>query len=189
MISMQQKFREMMKSQKSLSRRARRLAIRRDRAASAEQGGWTADLRRGLTLVELAIVILVLGIIMTIVIANLDFGIIDDAKKMQVTYAAKTLEITMRRYEMDNAALEDGTRLGVLAQKNPNNPSWRPVDEKLVVDPWGQEYFICLDDLGQKQICSYGADRAPGGSGDNQDFFLTDKSSWPAWLSGKNEQP
>ena len=54
------------------------------------------------------------------------------------------------------AALEDGTRLGVLAQKNPNNPSWRPVDEKLVVDPWGQEYFICLDDLGQKQICSYG---------------------------------
>ena len=165
-------------------------APRRARLLSALRSArGRAELREGLTLVELAIVILVLGIIMTIVIASLDFGIVDDAKKMQVQYASKTLEIAMRRYEMDNAALEDGTRLGVLAQRSQSNPTWRPVDEKLVLDPWGQEYFICLDDLGQKQICSYGADRSPGGSGENQDFFLTEKSSWPTWLSGKVDQP
>ncbi|MEQ9362936.1 MAG: type II secretion system protein GspG [Leptospirales bacterium] len=176
-----QKFREMMKSQNLAGRRARLLAARR----SVEAAEGAGALRRGLTLVELAIVILVLGVIMTIVIANLDLGIIDDAKKLQVKNAAKTLEFTMRRYEMDSAALTDGTRLGVLAQKNPNNPGWRPVDESLVMDPWGEEYFICLDDLSQKQICTYGADRQPGGAGDAQDFFLTDKTSWPAWLSGK----
>ncbi len=139
--------------------------------------------RRGLTLVELAIVILVLGIIMTILIANLDFSVVDQAKKLAVEHNAKTLEVTLMRYEMNNAALTDGTRLGVLAKKNPNNPGWRPIDEKTVLDPWNEEYFICLDDFGQKQICTYGADRAPGGEGENQDFYLTDKSSWPDWLT------
>ena len=62
------------------------------------------------------------------------------------------------------------------------------MDESLVEDPWGEEYFICLDDFSQKQICSYGADKAPGGQGENQDFFLTDQSSWPTWLSGKAQQ-
>ncbi|MCR9144558.1 MAG: type II secretion system protein GspG [bacterium] len=182
-----QKFRELMKSQSLAGRRARLLAARRSAELDA---GDVSALRRGLTLVELAIVILVLGVIMTIVIANLDLGIIDDAKKLQVKNAAKTLEFTMRRYEMDSAALGEGDRLGILARKNPNNPGWRPVDESLVMDPWGEEYFICLDDLSQKQICTYGADREPGGAGDAQDFFLTDKSSWPSWLSGKGpDQP
>lgn len=185
MMSLQQKLSELMKSQNSVGRRARLLAARRVSGAASEDTPWSYALRQGLTLVELAIVILVLGVIMTIVIANLDLGIIDDAKKLQVKNAAKTLEFTMRRYEMDNAALSDGTRLGVLAQKNVNNPSWRPADESLVTDPWGEEYFICLDDLSQKQICTYGADRQPGGAGDGQDFFLTDKTSWPPWLSGK----
>jgi general secretion pathway protein G len=187
MISLQ-KIRELMKSQTHASGRARRLVSLRAARAVARGNDLSVGMRRGLTLVELAIVILVLGIIMTIVIASLDFGIVDDAKKMQVQYASKTLEISLRRYEMDNPALEDGTRLGILAQRNPNNPTWRPVDDKLVLDPWAQEYFICQDDLGQKQICSYGADRAPGGTGENQDFFLTDKSSWPTWLSGKSDQ-
>lgn len=191
-----QKLREVMKSRYSASAVASLDSVdasgagvgRRARLLAAVQAGTAGSgslLRRGLTLVELAIVILVLGVIMTIVIANLDLGIIDDAKKLQVKNAAKTLEFTMRRYEMDSAALTDGTRLGVLAQKNPNNPGWRPVDESLVMDPWGEEYFICLDDLSQKQICTYGADRQPGGAGEAQDFFLTDKTSWPSWLSGK----
>lgn len=169
-------------------RRARLLQRLRSSTGAGEPRNLADRLREGLTLVELAIVILVLGVIMTIVIANLDLGIIDDAQKLKVRSASKTLEITLRRYEMDNPSLEDGTKLGILARKSANNPTWRPVDESLVEDPWGEEYFICLDDFSQKQICSYGADKAPGGAGENQDFFLTDQSSWPTWLSGKAQQ-
>jgi len=41
------------------------------------------NIRKGLTLFELALVLLVLGIIIGIVYANLDIGVVDKAKKVK----------------------------------------------------------------------------------------------------------
>lgn len=141
--------------------------------------------RQGLTLVELAIVILVLGVIMGIVYSSLDFGITDDARKLQVQSSSKQLQIHWERYEFDYPPLEEGQPLTILSESSPEHEGWRPIDSDLVMDPWKKPYFICSDDTGKRQICSYGSDGQPGGEGTAADFYLTDKSSWPAWLSGK----
>ena len=164
--------------QASLARRAARLRRTKSRR--------TSRLRRGLTLVELAIVILVLGVIMAIVFSNLDLTALDKAKVLAVKSSSKVLPLRMQQFEMDNPSLQDGQSLTVLAKKTASNPN--PVDEDSILDPWRNPYFICLDDLGDKQICSYGADAEFGGENENADFYLTDKSSWPTWLSGKVQE-
>jgi len=132
----------------------------------------------------MAVVLLVLGIIMGIVYANLDLGITDDATRLAVKNASHQLELHKKNYEFKIGTLPENTSLEVLTKEDPNNPSWRPVSKEVVLDPWKRPYFICRDDNGKLQICSYGADGQPGGEGTNQDFKLTDDSSWPAWLKG-----
>jgi hypothetical protein len=41
---------------------------------------------------------------------------------------------------------------------------------------------MCSDTSGRLHICSYGKDGQVGGEGENQDFYIDDKSSWPDWL-------
>ncbi len=145
------------------------------------------SLRKGLTLVELAIVILVLGVIMGIVYTSLDFGITDDAKRLAVQSSSKQLQMAWERYEFDHEPIPEGNDLEVLTKKSEENPNWRPIDKKLVLDPWNKPYFICSGADGSRQICSNGADGSPGGAGQNADFMLTDSSTWPSWLSGAKE--
>ncbi len=134
--------------------------------------------RRGLTLVELAIVILVLGIIMVIVFTNLDFSVLNKAKLLQFQTAAKTLPLKYEVWKLSNPPLEEGTSLEIFTQRNPNDPTWSPVDKKLVTDPWGNPFYICNSPDGQPgQICSHGPE-GTGGVG----FLLTDETTWPAEL-------
>ncbi len=144
--------------------------------------------REGFTLIELAVVVLVLGIIMSVVLYNIDFGVKDDAIRLKVNTNSKLLQSKWEMYEFDHAPVEEGNDLMILARKDPENPTWRPVDEDLVLDPWKRPYFICRDDVGERQICSYGQDGEPGGEGKAADFYLTSKNSWPSWLSGAKQQ-
>ena len=101
------------------------------------------------------------------------------AKKLQVRGVAVSLEAHWNRYELEVETLTDLTPLTVLAETKDN---WRGIKEDQVLDPWKKPYFICSDESGNRQICSYGSDGVPGGSGDAVDFYLTDQSSWPGWL-------
>ncbi len=139
--------------------------------------------KRGLTLVELAIVILVLGVIMGIVYANLNPGeSLDKAKKLQIKALSNTLEAHWQSYELDNDVLSEGASLEALCQ---SSATWRGIKKEQVMDPWKRPYFICSDNSGARQICTYGADGLPGGTGQNSDFYLSDQSSWPSWLRPK----
>jgi len=144
--------------------------------------------RRGITLIEMAIVLLVIGIIMAIVYSNLDFGIADNAKRLAVKNTAKVLQIQWERYEFSNTPLQDGETLEKLTQKSPDLMSFTPISKESILDPWKKPYFICTDSSGQRQLCSYGADGQMGGDGQNADFMLTDEATWPAWLTGKTEE-
>ena len=138
-------------------------------------------LRQGLTLIELSIVILVLGIIMGILYANLNPGdATKQAKKLQVKQLAAVLEAQWSRYELEHEPLTEGTSLEELTQKT---ETWGGLKQEQVMDPWKRPYFICLDESSSRQICSYGSDGTPGGEGgEAQDFYLTEQSSWPAWM-------
>ena len=139
--------------------------------------------RRGLTLIELAVVMLVLGIIMAVVYGSLDVsGTTKSAKKLQIKSTATTLEAKLSFYESENGNLSDGSKLSVLTQ---STATWKGLKEDQVLDPWKKLYFICTDNAGNRQICSYGSDGVPGGKGESTDFYLTDESSWPGWLKGK----
>lgn len=144
--------------------------------------------RKGLTLIELAIVLLVLGIIIGIVFANLDFSLPDKAKALSIRTASTQLAMQLERYEFSNPPLEEGDQLSVLAERNPDNPSWKPLKQEAVKDPWGNPYFICRDEYDTLQICSNGADGKPGGEDQASDFVLTDENTWPAWISGELSQ-
>ena len=156
--------------------------MQKNKTTNKTQGAIKAGLawRRGLTLIELAVVMLVLGIIMAVVYGSLDVGgTTRSAKKLQVKSAATTLDANMSRYELENGNLSDGTSLDILTQ---NTASWRGLKKDQVLDPWKKPYFICTDNAGSRQICSYGSDGVQGGRGEGADFYLTDESSWPDWL-------
>jgi len=140
------------------------------------------NIRKGLTLFELALVLLVLGIIIGIVYANLNIGVVDKAKKLKVKQVqAKQLPILVQKYEEEVAPLNDGDSLEILTNKQEGS-NWDPVDEEILKDPWNRFYVMCSDTSGRLHICSYGKDGQVGGEGENQDFYIDDKSSWPDWL-------
>lgn len=142
-------------------------------------------IRKGLTLVELAIVLMVLGVIIGIVYASLDTGMADDAEIALFPAKAAQLELNWRQYENRVGRIPDGTSLEVMTQNDRQN-GWDGVEDKMVKDLWGNAFFICMSQEGTREICSYGADAQPGGEGQNADFYLTDKSSWPGYLRRGN---
>lgn len=142
----------------------------------------TQKKRKGLTLFELALVLLVLGIIIGIVYANLDIGVVDKAKVLKVKQIqAKQIPILISQYEEKVGSLNEGDSLEILTKKIEES-DWTPVDEELLKDPWNRFYFICSDSSGEHHICSYGKDGKLGGDGEDSDFYLDDKNSWPKWL-------
>ncbi len=149
-------------------------------------GNRPIPLRSGLTLIELAIVMLVLGVIMSIVYANLNPGsALDKAKILQVRQAASILETHLHRYELENQTINDGQPLTILTQ---SNGIWKGIKQELIMDPWKKPYFICSSTNGERHICTYGSDGVPGGKGQNEDFYLTDQSSWPSWLASDKKK-
>ncbi len=150
---------------------------------------WKRDFRRkarrGLTLVELAIVVLVLSAIMGVVFYNLRESASDvqaGTRRLQVgQFQANRLPMKLEEYLNAGGMINYGDDLTVLMEEIPGT-SYEPAKEELVMDPWGSPYFLCQGDDGSDRICSLGKDRQEGGEGENADFQLDDEKTWPAWL-------
>ena len=140
-------------------------------------------LRRGLTLVELAIVLLVLGVIMAIVFSSLDLSVSDKAVALKIKNDARLLQIKISNFENETGlTIQDRESIEVLSQGN-EETSWTPVNEDAIKDPWGNFYHIEKSESGSTEICTYGQDGDEGGEGKAADFCITQKSTFPAWLS------
>jgi len=134
--------------------------------------------RRGFTLLEVLVVIVVIAVLATFVAPNL-FRNVDDAKVATARAQIESLATALDTYRLDNGRYPTTAQgLGALWQKPMIDPpaNWtEPYVRKAVPDdPWGRPYVYeapgRVNPTGF-DLLSYGADGKPGGEGDNADIL------------------
>ena len=130
---------------------------------------------RGMTLIEILVVLVLLGIVMGIVAGNF-IGQGEEAKRkaaqIEISQIANTLDLfklEVGRYPTQS----EGLQALVTAPSGVNNwngPYWKK--GTLPKDPWGRPYQLAVPGRkGPFDIYSLGADGAPGGTDENADIY------------------
>ncbi len=133
------------------------LARLRRRAAAASQ--------RGMTLIEIMVVLVILGLIASAVAVNV-MGSLGEAKVKQAKTDLHTLENCLDLYKIEKnryPSTEEGLQALVAAGKC----------KAQLNDPWGHPYVYLYPGQAHPDsydIKSYGADGQPGGDGENADI-------------------
>ncbi len=135
----------------------------------------------GFTLIELMVVIVILGILVSFIAPRL-MGRPDEAKQVKARIQMESLETAIKLYKLDNGiyptteqglqALIEQPQTGTLPRK------WRKggylEKGKVPKDPWGNEFiYLSPGAHGDYDIIAYGADGVPGG-----EEFDKDINSW-----------
>lgn len=130
----------------------------------------------GFTLVELMVVIVILGLLVTIVALNV-LPAQDRAMRSKAQADIATLEQAIELYRLQNATYpqaSDGLGALLTAPSSLERPELYQRGgyiKRLPKDPWGHDYIYAFPgEHGAFDLLSYGADGAPGGSGDDADI-------------------
>ncbi len=131
---------------------------------------------RGLTLIEVLIVVVILGILAGLVIVNVT-GRTDDAKVAAAKHDIAALTSALKLYRLDNGVYPSADQgLPALVRKPetgepPRNWKTGGYIERLPKDPWGNDYqYLNPGVHGEVDVFSYGADGRPGGEGYDADI-------------------
>ncbi len=122
---------------------------------------------RGMTLVEIMVVVVILGILATVLVVNL-MPKSDLAKQKLAKTQLSTVSQHLQLYQLEQRKLPGaGAGLSVLTK-----PAARPdqsyyVEPELLLDPWGTPLVYRQPGSGGHpyEILSLGADAQPGGTG------------------------
>ena len=135
----------------------------------------------GFTLIELMVVIVILGILVSFIAPRL-MGRPDEAKQVKARVQIESLETAIKLYKLDSGiypATEQGLQALVEQPQTGTLPKkWRKggylEKGRVPKDPWGNEFVYLSPGVhGDYDIISYGADGVPGG-----EEFDKDISSW-----------
>ncbi|MDY6792018.1 MAG: type II secretion system major pseudopilin GspG [Thermodesulfobacteriota bacterium] len=132
----------------------------------------------GFTLIELMVVIVILGILVSFIAPRL-MGRPDEAKQVKARVQMESLETAIKLYKLDNGiypSTEQGLQALVDEPQTGNLPKkWRKggylEKGKVPKDPWGNEFVYLSPGVhGDYDIISYGADGVSGGEEFNKDI-------------------
>lgn len=148
--------------------------------------------RRGLTLVELAVVVLILGAIITLVALNIKPDTLkNQTAGLKLRKDANEIQMYLEQYA-DRYGKYPTEEQGIMALVEkptvgdvPDN--YRPIvkNKKAILDPWGTPYKLKFDDSGNMQILTLGKDKKEGGDGLNKDFDILKEEEYPEEFAGK----
>mgnify|MGYP003342134865 CR=1 FL=1 len=135
---------------------------------------------RGFTLIEIMVVVVILAILGTLVAPQI-LGRIDEARITKAREDMKLYESALDLYRMDNfryPTSEQGLDALVHRPNDANLKNYRPEGyvKQLVKDPWGHDYVYVSPGTGGApyDLMSFGADGAPGGTGNDADLSIRD---------------
>jgi len=123
-----------------------------------------AHRRRGMTLIEIMVVIAILGMIAAAVALSV-MNQLSTAQRRTVAMDFKTLESQLDLYIVHKGSLPS-QRDGLKSLVNAG------ISRELPVDPWGHPYQYAVDD-GEVTLTSLGSDGEPGGSDTAADITKT----------------
>lgn len=127
--------------------------------------------RRGFTLMELVVVILILAILAALILPRV-FGRTDDAKRAKAATDIATLRAQVQIYKTDVGTFPE-TLLDLRTRPSEGADGWHGpyLDKEIPTDPYGYEYDYQVSSDGEDfTILCYGQDGAPGGEGNNSDI-------------------
>lgn len=128
-------------------------------------------IRRGFTLIELVVVILILAILAALIVPRI-VGRSDDAMRARALTDIKTLTGMVTLYRTDVGEYPESL-MDLRTRPADGADGWRgPYTEKEIpTDPWGNEYDYVVSSDGETfSIISFGRDGAPGGEGNDSDI-------------------
>jgi len=129
--------------------------------------------RRGFTLIELMIVIIIIGLLAGLVGPKL-FGKLTQAKQKAAKAQIELFGTALDAFRLDVGrypTTEEG--LKALREKPSGVEEWKGpyLPKDIPLDPWGRPYiYKSPGDHGEYDLLSYGLDGVEGGEGENQDI-------------------
>ena len=136
----------------------------------------------GLTLIEVMVVIVILGILAGLLVPRI-MGRPEEAKQVKARLQIESLATALKLYKLDSGDYPDTEQgLQALIEKPDVGQvprKWRQggylEKSKLPKDPWGNEYLYLSPGVhGDYDLLSYGADGVPGGEGKDKDITSWD---------------
>ena len=130
--------------------------------------------RRGFTLIELMVVLVIIGVLAALIVPNV-LDRTDDARATAARADINNLVQALKLYKLDNQRFPSAEQgLDALVKKPTAGtvpPNWRTYLDKLPQDPWGRPYqYIFPGVKGEVDVFSLGADGLAGGDGKNADI-------------------
>ena len=130
---------------------------------------------KGMTLIELMVVIVILGILIGIVAPRF-MDEPEKAKRVKAKVQISALESALKSYKLDNGSYPT-TEQGLIAlvEAPSNAKNWKKngylEKRRLPKDPWDNDYIYLSPGVhGDVDIISYGKDGMPGGEEENEDI-------------------
>ncbi|MFQ5748226.1 MAG: type II secretion system major pseudopilin GspG [Planctomycetota bacterium] len=121
--------------------------------------------KAGFTLIEIMVVVLIIGLLVSLIGPNI-YNQLIRSKKRVAEFQIKSLQTSIEFYRLQLQRLPDS--LEELTQ--PAEDTGKPYMDSIPMDPWGNEYEYNQLSDGTYEIISYGGDGVPGGEGENADI-------------------